>query len=60
MFYFLNFVIPIALAGLFNFFYYRKRGPITGVIGVITVLFILSLPFLNTSGWYEVPFEVVP
>lgn len=58
-FYLFNYAVPIAFLCLVSFLY-RLHKPLAGIVSVIGLLFLFSLPFLNTSGWFDVPFKVVP
>lgn len=58
-FYLLNFVLPIVFVLIFFALRSLSKG-LSGIIALIGLIFLFSLPFLNTSGLYEVFFEIVP
>lgn len=61
MFYVLNFVIPMMLFMLILSLikYQKKHKKGLTVLAIFLMLYLLTLPFLNTSGLYFMPFKIV-
>lgn len=61
MFYVLNFVIPIVLSLpiLYLIKHQKKHKKLLGLLAIFLILYLLTLPFLNTSGLYFMPFKIV-